>query len=192
VRWETPGNLKEASMTLTTRSAEELHPRSQARLRPAAVGVVVGVDGSAAAAAALRWAAVEAGRRREALRIVSAWQEAGLAERPPGAAALAEEAAMRVQDALDALLRDHGCPHRVGIVTPRGNPGEMLVHQARNAALLVLGTSSSDNPGRTATYCLQYASCPVVFVPARPGASAPRSTGLPRPPAATAPRGDRR
>lgn len=179
-------------MTLTTRPAEELHPRSPARLRSAAMGVIVGVDGSAASAAALRWAGAEAGRRREALRIVSAWQEAGLPERPPGATALAEEAAFRVQDALDALLRDHGCPHRVGCVTPRGNPGEMLVRQARNAALLVLGATSSDDPGRTARYCLQYARCPVVFVPARPGARAPRSTGLPRPSATTAPRGNLR
>lgn len=157
-------------MTVTTRSAEELHPRdmprSQARSRPAAMGVIVGVDGSAGSAAALRWAAAEASRRQTALRIVSAWQEADMPERPACATAPALEAASRVQDALHLLLQQHGCPRHVGCVTPRGDPGEVLVRQARSATLLVLGTSSSDDPGRTARYCLQYARCPVVFVPA--------------------------
>ncbi|MGH3157101.1 MAG: hypothetical protein ACRDNF_11050 [Streptosporangiaceae bacterium] len=53
--------LREISTTMTLRPAQELHPRSMPRgsagSRPVAMGVIVGVDGSAGSAAALHWAA---------------------------------------------------------------------------------------------------------------------------------------
>ncbi|MGH3401705.1 MAG: universal stress protein [Streptosporangiaceae bacterium] len=155
-------------MTTTLRPAQEPRPRRMprgpARSRPAAMGVIVGVDGSAGSAAALQWAAAEACRRQATLRIVSVWQRTDTPGPSACAAIPAAVAASRVQDALDGLLRQHGTPRHVACATPRGEPGEMLVRQARGAALLVLGTSSSDDPGRTARYCLHYAPCPVVFV----------------------------
>ena len=126
-----------------------------------AARVVVGVDGSLGSGAALRWAAAEASRRDAALRIVSAWQGDD-----PGAARKAGPscASDRVQDALDGLVREHWCPRRVGCVTPRGDPGPVLVEQAAGAELLVLGAEQGADPGATGQYCARFAPCPVVFV----------------------------
>lgn len=135
--------------------------RRQAR----AARVVVGVDGSPGAGAALRWAAAEASRRDAALRIVSAWQDDDLAAASRGGPAdRSLAAAGRVQDALDGLLHQHGRPRRVACVTPRGLPGRMLVEQAEDAVLLVLGVGHGAGPGATGMYCLRFARCPVVFV----------------------------
>jgi hypothetical protein len=98
---------------------------------------------------------------------VSAWhgvdpgtaRQAGMPD--PSAAAAA-----RVQEALDTLVCQHGCPHRVGCVTPNGLPGRMLVEQAADAVLLVLGADPAAGPGATGIYCVRFARCPVVFVPA--------------------------
>lgn len=143
--------------------------RAEARPRRplASAGVVVGVDGSAGSAAALRWAAAEACRRQAVLRIVSAWQEADAGPALRACDAVPSlVAATRVQDALDSLLHHHARPRHVGCVTPRGEPGEMLVREAAGAGLLVLGMRIGADPGRTARHCLRYAGGPLVFVPA--------------------------
>lgn len=133
--------------------------------RMQAARIVVGVDGSRGSGAALRWAAAEASRRDAALRIVSAWQgddpgmtrQAGIPDPPTAAAG-------RVQEALDGLVRDHGRPQRISCVTLGGLPGRVLVEQAADAELLVLGADPGAGPGRTGSYCVSFARCPVVFV----------------------------
>ncbi|MGH7734157.1 MAG: universal stress protein [Gemmatimonadales bacterium] len=58
--------------------------------------VVVGVDGSAGSAAALRWAAAEACRRQTALRIVSAWNSYSYGEPQSSAAESPDGGGLRI------------------------------------------------------------------------------------------------
>ncbi len=127
--------------------------------------VVIGVNGSARSAAALRWAADEACRQNAALRIVSAWQETGR----PYADDEARVAAARVQKALTWVLAAQTYPHRIGCATAQGQPGEVLLTEAGEAGLLVLGTAGDDTVealGPTGRYCLRRGQGPLAFVPA--------------------------
>jgi nucleotide-binding universal stress UspA family protein len=132
--------------------------------------VVVGVDGSASAAAAVRWAAAEACRRQVVLRIVSAWEELDQAD-PPHAGDPVRIAGVRVQKALARVLARPHYPHRIACTTPRGDPGPSLLNEAGAAGLLVLGVTRVDPvllPGRVNRYCLRRGHGPLVFVPAPP------------------------
>lgn len=83
--------------------------------------IVVGVDGSASSAAALRWAVAEACRLPVLLRIVSAWEEP---DQPVSAHAgdPAQVAARRVQKALARVLLQQHHPRRIACVTPGASP----------------------------------------------------------------------
>ncbi len=143
--------------------------------------VVVGVDGSASAAAAVRWAAAEACRREVVLRIVSAWDELDQAD-PPHAGDPARIAGARVQKALARVLARPRCPYRIACATPRGNPGPSLLNEADEAGLLVLGVTRVNPglPGRVNWYCLRRGHGPLVFVPAPPSVLAVTAVhGLP-------------
>lgn len=137
--------------------------------------VVVGVDGSAGSAAALRWAADEAWRRQVGLRIVSAWQEvdsAGLSY----AGHPARIAASRVEKALARAQSQHDYAHRIACAAIQGNPGEILVSEAGETGLLVLGATGDDiafAPGPTGRHCLRRGRGPLVFVPARRATRSP-------------------
>lgn len=156
-------------MTATTAAPEGMPisaagPSAVPGRRPAVGRIVVGVDGSPGSAAALRWAAAEAGRRQAALRIVSAWEDP---DHDPGclaAAPAASVAAALVQDALDLVVCLDGRPESVGCVMPQGEPGKVLVEQAMDAEMLVLGADSGAEPGSISRHCLQHAECSVVFV----------------------------
>lgn len=131
-----------------------------------AVPLVVGVNGSAGSAAALRWAADEACRRHAMLRIVSAWQAD-----PEGAAPGEAEriAHLRVGKALARVFRRPRFPGQITCATPRGMPGRVLLQEAGLTELLVLGlmpAPSTRGPGPTGRYCLRHRRGPLVFVPA--------------------------
>ena len=132
--------------------------------------IVVGVDGSAGSAAALRWAVAEACRHQALLRIVSAWQ----APAQPGAAHAddpAQVAAALVQAALAHVLLQPRYPRRIACATPRGIPGEALLSQVSDVGVLVLGAAgaaAAHTPGRTGRYCLRRGNGPLVFVPGSP------------------------
>lgn len=126
---------------------------------------MVGVDGSPGSLAALRWAAAEAGRRGTALRIVSAWEGHDVEQRRLAAHPAASAAVARVQDALDFVVSLDDRPGSVGCVAAEGEPGKVLVEQAKGAEMLILGAVSGAGPGRTSGYCLRFAPCPVVYVP---------------------------
>ncbi len=130
--------------------------------------VVVGVDGSAGAEAALRWAAAEAVRRQTGLRIVSAWQDPAPAG-PSLAGHPGQTAAHILQKALSSILSQQHYPRRIACAALRGTPGEALLAQARNSGLLVLGvtgTGAGQVPGAIGRYCLQHGHGPLVLVPA--------------------------
>ncbi len=130
--------------------------------------VVVGVDGSAASAAALLWAAAEALRYQAGLRIVSAWEETA---QPGtcGAGHPVQAAARLVAKALAQVLSQQYYPPRIACAALRGSPGQALVSQARDTGLLVLGAASAGTahlPGSTGRYCLLHGRGPLALVPA--------------------------
>jgi nucleotide-binding universal stress UspA family protein len=130
--------------------------------------VVVGVDGSAGAEAALWWAAAEAVRCQTGLRIVSAWQDPAPTGHPMTSHP-AQTAAHILQKALSSILSQQRHPRRIACTALRGTPGEALLTQARDSGLLVLGatgTGAGQVPGAIGRYCLQHGRGSLVLVPA--------------------------
>ncbi|WP_203886563.1 universal stress protein [Planotetraspora kaengkrachanensis] len=143
---------------------------------------MVGINGSAASSAALRWAAAEGRLRGADVEAVYAWEWSGGLHAPYAPLAgrssrdderrAAAELAMR---AVDELGEDH-----VESAVVEGPPARVLLEAAADADLLVLGADDADaerypviNPVVAA--CLLRANCPVVVV--LPGMLHGRSTG---------------
>ncbi|AHH97523.1 universal stress protein [Kutzneria viridogrisea] len=133
--------------------------------------IVVGVDGSQASFAALRWAVAEAERIDGAVEAVTAWQTdpplLGSAYKSPDEA-MAEQGE-RLSKAVEQVCgRTSRVPVREVLVD--GWPQKALVAQARNADLLVVGRHghgwlTEKLLGSVSTYCLRHASCPIVVIP---------------------------
>ncbi|WP_228769609.1 universal stress protein [Actinokineospora alba] len=120
--------------------------------------IVVGVDGSPTAAAALSWAVEEAARRGCPVRAVTA--------APQDAPGYFVEG---IAEQIDTVGR-----HRPGValshVYRTGAPGKVLVADAADAAMLVVGSHGvgrivSVLLGSVTAYCVRFAGCPVVVVP---------------------------
>jgi nucleotide-binding universal stress UspA family protein len=143
--------------------------------------VLVGVDGSPASAAALRWAAAEARLRGMRLHVVHAWDPYAVAQAPYAPAGAGRDVVGHATDgsALTALVREavglDGWP-AVQFEVVDGLPVRALLARAPGAAMLVLGSTRSaglaDVPagqpraplGAVARDCLRGAPCPVVIV----------------------------
>ena len=135
--------------------------------------VVVGVDGSPESEAALRFAADEASLRGALLRIVCAWEPSasgylGEAFAPtPDAFVGAEHHA---EDVLRAALEQlQGEPLEIEAVAEEGGPAAVLLEQAADAELLVvgsrgLGTAKRLMLGSVSHDLAHHARCPVVIV----------------------------
>jgi nucleotide-binding universal stress UspA family protein len=135
----------------------------------AAVGVVVGVDGSPSSEQALRWAAAQARLTGRELRAVGSWEYpvtygvAGLDAydwRGSTAATLAKTVA-------DALSPDDAA--RVVQVVAEGHPAQALLDQSDGADLLVVGCRGRGGftgmlMGSVSQAVVTHASCPVVVV----------------------------
>lgn len=121
--------------------------------------IVVGVDGSAASAAALRWAVAEAALRGVHVQAWHAWHVAydGTGVPPDDLAAEsdAREALDRVVDAVDTRGT------KVERVLVRGVAASALIDAGRRAAMVVVG----GRLGGVAAQVLAHAPCPVVVVP---------------------------
>lgn len=142
-------------------------------MNPGQGRIVVGVDGSAASVAALRWAAAEAVARRAELDAVYAWDGA-LQPRAPYAARAGlpdpeqdrVAAAVLASSVRTALGSDPAVALKVEVV--EGHPERVLLDRALGADLLVLGSTA--RPGLQAEAspihqtCLRKASCPVLIV----------------------------
>jgi nucleotide-binding universal stress UspA family protein len=137
--------------------------------------VVVGVDGSPGAEAALRFAAEEARLRGLPLRIVCAWEApattyVGEAFAPTADALV--EAEHHADDVLRAALThlEGDATVETEALSVEGHPATVLIEQARDAALLVvgtrgLGTAASILLGSVSQRLAHHAPCPVVIVP---------------------------
>jgi nucleotide-binding universal stress UspA family protein len=138
--------------------------------------IVVGVDGSASAADALRWAVAEADDRKCRVRAMLAWsyldQEpaSGAAEFDPAYDAAAATAAL--ETVLDETLP--GSADGVIRVVVNDLPAPALVDASQDAALVVVGARGLGGfrsllLGSVSRRVLHEAACPVVVVrPPRP------------------------
>lgn len=154
--------------------------------------IVVGVDGSAGAAAALAWALEEGRLRRSAVDAVHAWRLplyaaapepwfVGMPDLPHDLDAKVEAATeAHARDVLDAAVAaaereagDAAIEVRKEVV--RGDAAHVLLEAARDADLLVVGSRGHGGfagllLGSVSQQCVQHASCPVVVVRAAAGA----------------------
>lgn len=139
--------------------------------------IVVGVDGSAHASVALRWALREARLRNARLEVVLAWQPP-MAALPFGAtlslstdeAGLDAAARHNLDQAVDEAVgaMDADAPEIVRTVVP-GAAAMTLIDIASDADLLVVGSHGRTGLrglvlGSVAHACVQHAACPVVVV----------------------------
>ena len=141
--------------------------------------VLVGVDETASAAAALRWAARFARLTGATLRVVHTWDlPAGrvlTATDPYLVAATSDARARATRFVQDTLGPDAGdTPWLLDV--DEGRPGPALARRSHEAALLVVGTGDHVGvrrllEGSVSHYCVSHAGCPVVAVPAGEGSS---------------------
>jgi nucleotide-binding universal stress UspA family protein len=139
--------------------------------------IVVGVDGSDGAAAALRWAFEEARRTGGELEVVLAfdfqlgWIDVGATYQ----AEWIEHATLKARDEVHRLIADSIADPGAVVVHPlvvEGAPAEVLIEVARSADLLVVGTRGRGGfagllLGSVSQRCVERAPCPVVVVPSR-------------------------
>ncbi len=143
---------------------------------PSTPHIVVGIDGSPEADASLRFALEEAGLRGLPLRVVCAWE-------PPASAYVGEAfaatpdvfvaAEAHAEDVLRAAL-ERLPPHDVQVeaISIEGHPATVLVEQAADAELLVVGsrgrgTTKSLMLGSVSNDVARHTPCPLVIVPDR-------------------------
>ncbi len=157
--------------------------------------VIVGVDLSADAAAALSWAADEACGRGGELIIVHAFEPFGETRRPLADTAdmadtsepavlyakLREAQRQDVEDRIAHVLSGSAlrCARRHYVVDL---PARALCTLAATSDLLVVGARGDrvrDQLGSTPRTCLQHAHCPVVVISAQAGVNAPWREPLP-------------
>ncbi|MDX8141395.1 universal stress protein [Lentzea sp. BCCO 10_0061] len=130
--------------------------------------IVVGVDGSPAAKAALAWAVAEAKRTNASVLALSVCHFKPSADNE--ADPFAEGHRRNLRAAVDALGAA-GNGVRIDQDIPLGTPGPVLVERAAGADFLVVGGHGDHRSGvlvmsSVTSYCLRHARCPVVVVPA--------------------------
>ncbi|EHR61887.1 universal stress protein [Saccharomonospora cyanea] len=151
-----------------------------AHLDPAAPRrLVVGLDGSATAEHALRWAAEEAASRGGDVEVIAVRERdeflpgTSYAFQPHGHRPVADEESVRAH--LHDVVSHTVSP--VGDVTltetvATGDPATELIKASADADLLVVGSHrggalSEVLLGSVAASCVRHARCPVVIVPAK-------------------------
>lgn len=137
--------------------------------------IVVGVDDSPGAAAALRWAVDEARLRKATLRVVHAWEwpyEGHLGEVANEAlesVSFTEAATKVLSSVVQQVLGDQLPDLTVEQHVAEGSPALVLLDAATQADLLVVGSRGRGGfkgllLGSVSQQCANHASCPVVIV----------------------------
>lgn len=152
---------------------------AQRELPPLGVtgAVVVGDDGSAEAATAVRWAAEEARRRGCELVVLRAWS-IKTAPRPaqwqpgfvPSEDEFAEAVSLALADDLAGVLEAHGDLSIRGLPV-HDSAESALVRASREAAVVVVGSHGRHLAkallGSTSEHLVRHACGPVVVIPVR-------------------------
>lgn len=140
-------------------------------------GIVVGVDGSAHARAALVWAMREAAVRQEGLTVltVSPAQASPWTHRPltmPAEDTVVAEARQAVEKVVGEVAGEIGPaqPESVTVNAFSGFPAKELVEASRTADLMVIGSRGVGGfeallMGSISSQVVHHAACPVVVVP---------------------------
>jgi nucleotide-binding universal stress UspA family protein len=137
--------------------------------------IVVGVDGSPAAQAALRWAVEEAEYTGAAVDAVIAWQyPVGFGSYGWASSAIADDTDYRevAEKALADTISNAVDPAKTVRVRPKvvqGNASEVLLDAAAGARLLVVGSRGHGGfaaalLGSVSQHCVYHAPCPVVVL----------------------------
>ena len=145
--------------------------------------VVVGVDGSPGARAALEFAVDEAGRRGAQVLVVTAVQrpEYWAALGGVGPIVSSDDITAGVRSAAQHLIEEALAdrePVPVTLQVAGGYPAEVLIEAAQDAALLVLGhrgrgAIGSAVLGSVGLQCILHAACPVTVVRPEPSPTEP-------------------
>lgn len=141
--------------------------------------IVVGVDPSAGARGALRFALEEAQLRRVTLRAIHAWQftyvgiEGSLPVPNDEFHAFRAAAEAALDAALVEAIPDPG-DVEIETIVVEGVPAAVLVEASRGADLLVVGSRGHGGfaqllLGSVSQQCAHHAPCPVVIVRSKPG-----------------------
>jgi nucleotide-binding universal stress UspA family protein len=133
--------------------------------------IVVGVDGSESSIEALRWAVAQARLTNASLEVLSTWElPTSFGWSPPWPADFNPE--KQTKTALAEIV-DHELGTQSGLEVRQsvveGNAALALVHAAKHAELLVVGSRGHGAftgmlLGSVSEYCAAHAHCPVVVV----------------------------
>jgi nucleotide-binding universal stress UspA family protein len=138
--------------------------------------IVVGVDGSECARAALEFAAREAALREARLRIICAWEISSAVFAGGFAPALDQPALDSFRDGAETVVREAVAATKQ--LQPaiecegkavQGQPAEVLLHEARDADLIVVGNRGHGGfasllLGSVSHQVVHHAPCPVTVV----------------------------
>jgi nucleotide-binding universal stress UspA family protein len=136
--------------------------------------IVVGVDGSAGAAAALDFALAEGSRRDCTVEVVTAWLGSGQLEGSPDSDELTAGRArvhdMQAEVVSRCLEQADEVPDLRRVVV-QDYAGRVLVARAERASMVVVGSGTPSSArhqllGSVAEYCVRHSPVPVVIVPA--------------------------
>jgi nucleotide-binding universal stress UspA family protein len=143
--------------------------------------IVVGVDGSAESAAALRWACREALLRGAEVHAVRAWEPPHRAvasyacsARVPEQSGYVRDGTAGAEEDLRQMVQELAEPGLViKVEVAEGLPARVLLDRAVDADMLVLG--SANHPamraaGPVVRACVSHAPCPVVVIGAEQAA----------------------
>jgi len=140
--------------------------------------IVVGMDGSAGSAAAVRWAADQAIRQGAGLQVVNVWVHDSALDDASANRTVAEarDVHLKALEAATAKVLDAHEGLDITYDVPQGDPGDTLVERSKGAALLVLGSHGTGKlrellVGSVCKTALRHATCPVAVIP--PPAAAP-------------------
>jgi nucleotide-binding universal stress UspA family protein len=132
--------------------------------------VVVGIDGSETATAALRWAAAEAGAREAELDVVEAWSLPVMVATPYDGVVDIEQYESGERQLLAETLAD---PALAGVKATghlvAGGAGRALIERSEHASLVVVGSRGRGRIlgallGSTSRQVVHHAACPVVVL----------------------------
>ncbi len=133
--------------------------------------IVVGVDGSAGSAHALRWAARQAGYSGATLEAVTVWQYPAFFGWAPAGADSADFGSIAEKTLHESLNEVFGAqwPDWVQARVAEGYPAQVLVDASKEADLLVVGSRGHSGfadalLGSVSTYCVHHAHGPVTVI----------------------------
>jgi nucleotide-binding universal stress UspA family protein len=141
--------------------------------------IVVGVDGSESAKAALTWAVGQAELTGATVEAVIAWHFPYVGGVPYGPIAVMEQTDFSdianriltdaIRETISADDNPAGTSVKIGTMIREGNAAQVLLDAAKDADLLVVGSRGHGGfagalLGSVSQHCVHHAQCPVVIV----------------------------